>query len=92
MTTAPLSSLDRPIGLGHAVSSGCLCQLRRIEWQQAIEQTASAGPAKVAGGQKHEVAYEAKKTGAKHEEVRQAVKDAGNSRTKVEEKLKGGKR
>jgi len=43
--------------------------------------------AKVAGGQKHEVAYEAAKTGASPGEVRQAVKDAGNSRKKVEAKL-----
>ena len=43
--------------------------------------------AKVAGGQKHEVAYESGKTGATPGEVRQAVKDAGNSRKKVEEKL-----
>jgi hypothetical protein len=44
--------------------------------------------AKVAGSQKHEVAYEAGKTGAKPIDVRQAVKDAGNSRKKVEAKLK----
>ena len=36
--------------------------------------------AKVAGGQKHE-------TGASPGEVRQAVKEAGNPRKKVEEKL-----
>jgi hypothetical protein len=44
--------------------------------------------AKVAGGQKHEVAYEAGKTGAKPAEVRQAVKVAGNGRKKVEAELK----
>lgn len=43
--------------------------------------------AKVAGGQDHEVKYEAGKTGASKDEVKQAVKSAGNSRTKVEEKL-----
>lgn len=43
--------------------------------------------AKVAGGQDHEVRYEARKTGAKPDEVRQAVKSAGNSRVAVEEKL-----
>jgi hypothetical protein len=47
--------------------------------------------AKVAGGQKHEVSYEAEKTGAKPSEVRQAVKQAGNSRSKVEAELKKGK-
>jgi hypothetical protein len=41
----------------------------------------------VAGGQKHEVAYEAKKTSASPAEVRQAVKTAGNSRKKVEAEL-----
>ena len=43
--------------------------------------------ARVAGGQKHEVAYEAKKTGSSPGEVRQAVKTAGNSRKKVEAEL-----
>ena len=51
--------------------------------------------AKVAGGQKHETSYEAKKTGASASEVRTAVKQVGNSRGKVEGKLgerKGPKR
>lgn len=43
--------------------------------------------AKVAGKQDHEVAYEAEKTGASKAEVKDAVKSAGNSRKKVEEKL-----
>jgi hypothetical protein len=43
---------------------------------------------KVAGGQKHEVAYEAGKTSTSPQEVRNAVKSAGNSRAKVEEKLR----
>ncbi|TWO72000.1 DUF3606 domain-containing protein [Caenimonas sedimenti] len=43
--------------------------------------------AKVAGGQKHEVAYEAKKTGASASEVKRAVKTVGNSRKKVERAL-----
>ena len=50
---------------------------------------------KVAGGQKHETSYEAKKTGASAGEVRTAVRSVGNSRGKVEEKLgerKGPKR
>jgi hypothetical protein len=42
---------------------------------------------KVAGGQDHEVRYEAGKTGAKPDEVRQAVKSVGNSRAAVEDKL-----
>jgi len=43
--------------------------------------------ARVAGGQDHEVKYEAGKTGASTAEVKEAVKSAGNSRTKVEAKL-----
>jgi hypothetical protein len=43
---------------------------------------------KVAGGQKHETAYEAKKTGTSPGEVRQAVRKAGNGRGKVEAALK----
>jgi hypothetical protein len=43
--------------------------------------------AKVAGGQDHEVRYEAKKTGASKDAVKSAVKSAGNSRKAVEKKL-----
>jgi len=43
--------------------------------------------AKVAGGQDHEVRYEADKTGASKGEVKEAVKSAGNSREAVEKKL-----
>lgn len=45
--------------------------------------------AKVAGGQEHEVRYEAQKTGASADEVKQAVKSQGNSRKKVEDKIGG---
>ena len=41
----------------------------------------------VAGGQAHEVKYEAKKTGATTGEVKAAVKKVGNSRKKVDEEL-----
>ena len=43
---------------------------------------------KVAGGQDHEVRYEAEKMGVSKDEVRTAVKSEGNSRDKVERKLK----
>jgi hypothetical protein len=43
--------------------------------------------AKVAGGQDHEVKYEAGKTGALKSDVKDAVKSAGNSRKAVEKKL-----
>jgi hypothetical protein len=45
--------------------------------------------AKVAGGQKHEVAYEAKTTGTSASEVKAAVKRVGNSRAKVNKALGG---
>jgi hypothetical protein len=44
--------------------------------------------AKVAGGQDHEVRYEAEKTGKSASEVKDAVKEAGNSRDAVEKQLK----
>ena len=44
--------------------------------------------AKVAGGQDHEVRYEAEKTGKSKKAVRDAVKSAGNSRDAVEQKLR----
>ncbi|RWI57040.1 MAG: DUF3606 domain-containing protein [Mesorhizobium sp.] len=43
--------------------------------------------AKVAGGQDHEVKYEAGKTGASKADGKSAVKSVGNSRKKVEDKL-----
>ena len=43
--------------------------------------------ARVAGGQKHEVQYEAKKTGKPAAVVKEAVKSVGNSRKAVETKL-----
>ncbi|NGP16509.1 DUF3606 domain-containing protein [Devosia aurantiaca] len=43
---------------------------------------------KVAGGQDHEVKYEAGKTGASKAEVKEAVKAVGNSRDAVEKKLR----
>jgi hypothetical protein len=44
---------------------------------------------KVAGGQDYEVSYESKKTGKSAATVKKVVKSAGNSRKKVETKLKG---
>ena len=45
--------------------------------------------ARVAGGQDHEVSYEAGKTGASKSQVKDAVKSAGNSRKEVEKRLQG---
>ena len=43
--------------------------------------------AKVAGGQKHEVGYESKKTGRSASAVKKAVKKVGTSRKRVEKRL-----
>lgn len=45
----------------------------------------------VAGGQKHEVSYEARKTGSTAKQVKSAIKAVGNSRKKVESRLSKGK-
>ena len=42
---------------------------------------------RVAGGQDHEVRYEAEKMDVSKDKVREAVKSEGNSRDKVERKL-----
>jgi hypothetical protein len=42
---------------------------------------------RVAGGQKHEVGYEAKKTGRSAPAVKKAVKRVGNLRKRVEKRL-----
>lgn len=47
---------------------------------------------RVAGGEKYETAYTAKKTGTSSSEVRKAVKEVGNSRKKVESRLSGKKK
>jgi hypothetical protein len=43
--------------------------------------------ARVAAGQDHEVRYEADKEGVSKSDVKDAVKEAGNSRPKVEAEL-----
>ena len=43
--------------------------------------------ARVAGGQRHEVDYEAKKTKRSASAVKKAVKKVGNTRKKVEKRL-----
>ncbi|MGO7962267.1 DUF3606 domain-containing protein [Rhizobium ruizarguesonis] len=43
--------------------------------------------ARVAGGQDHEVKYEAKKEGVSKDAVKKAVKSSGNSRKKVEAEI-----
>jgi hypothetical protein len=43
--------------------------------------------ARVAGGQKHEVSYESKKTGRSAASVKKEVKKVGNVRKRVEKRL-----
>jgi hypothetical protein len=58
-----------------------------------MPRTKRSGRAKdrklVAGRQKHEVRYTAKKAGVKGRAVKKAVKRVGNSRRKVEQTLRG---
>jgi hypothetical protein len=56
----------------------------------AKTQTSRGRPqdrASVAGGQDHEVKYEASKKGVSKDTVKKAVKNAGNSRIKVEAEI-----
>jgi hypothetical protein len=58
--------------------------------KKAVRKTArgrAQDRAKVAGGQRYEVSYEAKKTGRSAPAVKKAVKKFGNVRKKVEKKL-----
>jgi hypothetical protein len=58
--------------------------------KKARKQTSRARKqdrARVAGGQKYEVRYEAKKTAKSRAAVKRAVKKVGNSRKKVERRL-----
>ena len=53
------------------------------------KKTGKADRDRVAGGQKHEVAYVAKKLGKSPSAVKAAVKAAGPMRKNVEKKLRG---
>jgi hypothetical protein len=86
---AGLESKCCSLGTPFAVS--CLTSIGRCRRSSDMPETnrgRSQDRSKVAGGQKHETSYEAKKTDASPGEVRQAVKKVGNSRTKVEAELK----
>lgn len=66
-------------------------QMRKKEEQMAAAKKTTRGRkqdrARVAGGQKYEVGYEAKKTGRSVSAVKKAVKKVGNSRKRVEKRL-----
>ena len=58
--------------------------------KKAVKKTArgrAQDRSRVAGGQKYEVSYEAKKTGRSAPAVKKAVKKVGNVRKMVEKKL-----
>jgi hypothetical protein len=58
--------------------------------KKAVKKTArgrAQDRAEVAGGQKYEVSYEAKKTGRSGASVKKAVKKVGNARKSVEKHL-----
>jgi hypothetical protein len=56
--------------------------------KQQTSRGRSLDRSKVAGGQDHEVNYEKEKLNVTGKEVKDAVKSEGNSRRKVEEKIK----
>jgi hypothetical protein len=65
-------------------------KVQELEMPTAKTQSArgrAQDRARVAGGQEHEVRYEAKKTGKPKAAVKEAVKREGNSRKKVEKAL-----
>jgi hypothetical protein len=65
-------------------------RLRRLDVAKKRKQTARGRKqdrARVAGGQRYEVRYEAKKTKRTAKAVKKAVKRVGNSRKKVERRL-----
>ena len=61
----------------------------RSRQAMADDKTKNAKPdrRKVAGGEKYEVAHEAKKMGVKPGQIKPAIKQVGNSRAKVEKAL-----
>ena len=70
------------------MGQGRLAEERNLEEAMATTTRGrNQDRAKVAGGQDHEVKYEAAKTGSSKAEVKSAVKSVGNSRKKVEDKL-----
>ena len=56
------------------------------------KQSRAQDRVKVAGGLEHEMRYEAEKTGASRDQVKEAVEDVGNSRRYVEQILAGSER
>ena len=67
----------------------CLPDSEEVMMAKQTARGRNQDRARVAGGQEHEVGYEAKKTGTSKTEVKSAIEKAGNIRKKVEGKLKG---
>jgi hypothetical protein len=63
------------------------CQRRREEMTPTTRGR-NQDRARVAGGQDHEVRYEAAKEGVSKDAVKKSVEEVGNSRAKIEADLK----
>jgi hypothetical protein len=72
--------------------ASALCNSQEKTTMAAAKKTArgrAQDRTKVAGGQRYEVSYEAKKTGRSAPAVKKAVKKVGNVRKTVEKRLSG---
>lgn len=88
ITTPPLPDTTFRATLGVARALANLeTEEEAIMAQTETSRGRSQDRAKVAGGQDHEVRYESEKTGKSKDQVKAAVKSAGNSRDAVEKKL-----
>ncbi|MGY4434986.1 hypothetical protein ACVWWO_007463 [Bradyrhizobium sp. F1.13.1] len=70
-----------------AVDPQICCRLRIAKAAKKTARGRKQDRARVAGGQKYEFGYEAKKTGRSAAAVKKAVKKVGNSRKKLEKRL-----
>jgi hypothetical protein len=64
-----------------------LCPALTVELANDNVDATNQDRARVAGGQEHEVRYEAEKTGRSKREVKEVIKTVGNSRKKGESEL-----
>jgi uncharacterized protein DUF3606 len=78
-----LSDLGVPVPTSSNPKKGASMAKKRKQSTRGRKQDR----ARVAGGQKYEVRYEAKKTGKSKNAVKRAVKKVGNSRKNVEREL-----
>jgi hypothetical protein len=81
------SQLARSVGTGSDPDHFLQIKRSTSMANQETSRGRAQDRARVAGGQEHEVAYQAGKTGVSRKDVRDTVKEVGNSRKKVEDKL-----